>query len=211
MEEILSLVIVILILIIVINFSGTEGFLVSKKSAFDNKNYKVYGGVDDYAEASVIMSKLNKFGNDLIDEMEKSFLKEKNKTKRDLELGKKLTFNLLSRYNYESLQETVPGNGETSFSFKKGKVISLCLRKPSNMKTHDLEILKFVFLHELAHVATRDYIGHSEPFWKNFAFLLKFAEERGLIKPEDYRKTPQKYCGLTVDYNPFYDEKYYYL
>ena len=44
-----------------------------------------------------------------------------------------------------------------------------------------------------------------EEFWENFKFILKNAVSIGIYEPKDYKKKPQKYCGMTITDNPYYD------
>jgi hypothetical protein len=53
-------------------------------------------------------------------------------------------------------------------------------------------------------VATKS-IGHKSEFWENFKFLLEEAKEAGIHDPKDYKKSPEKYCGITIHDNPYYD------
>ena len=48
-------------------------------------------------------------------------------------------------------------------------------------------------------------IGHKKEFWQNFKFLLKNAIQMGIYTPVDYKKSPKKYCGMTITDNPYYD------
>ena len=47
---------------------------------------------------------------------------------------------------------------------------------------------------------------HGDEFWEHFKLLLN---ESIFInyKPKDYSKNPMVYCGVYVDYNPYYDKK----
>ena len=68
----------------------------------------------------------------------------------------------------------------------------------------DEHTLMFVAIHELSHVMTKS-IGHKSDFWQNFKFLLENAKDAGIHSPEDYKKSPQQYCGMTIHDNPYFD------
>ena len=86
-----------------------------------------------------------------------------------------------------------------------GHILSLCLRSGSG-DLHDFETLKFIFLHELTHIAA-DVYQHPTKFWQLFKILLQEAEIAGIYSPIDYGASPIRYCGkLTVSYNPYYDD-----
>jgi hypothetical protein len=110
-------------------------------------------------------------------------------------------------FNPKKVMETLPTSTYTAYSENKGEKIAFCLNKTkkgedSNMI--DEHTLTFVAIHELSHVATKS-IGHKSEFWENFKFLLEEAKEAGIHDPKDYKKSPEKYCGMTIHDNPYYD------
>ena len=110
-------------------------------------------------------------------------------------------------FNPKKVMETLPTSTYTAYSENKGEKIAFCLNKSkkgedSNMI--DEHTLTFVAIHELSHVATKS-IGHKSEFWENFKFLLQEAKEAGIHDPKDYKKAPEKYCGMTIHDNPYYD------
>lgn len=108
-----------------------------------------------------------------------------------------------SRYRSAGLIENKPKDpSQTSYTAGKGQIVALCLRKPNGFV--DMDLIRFVDLHEMAHIGTRAY-GHPEEFWNNFKFLLAEAKEAGFYTPVDYSQKGVMYCGLKVDYNPLYD------
>ena len=68
----------------------------------------------------------------------------------------------------------------------------------------DVNTLTFVAIHELAHIMTVSE-GHKQDFWRNFKFLLEQAKDAQLYRPEDYKRKPKDYCGMTITDNPYYD------
>lgn len=91
---------------------------------------------------------------------------------------------------------------ETS-TLDKGKLIRFCVRNPKTGQTYDSDTLKFVFMHELAHIVTLD-IGHDSPtFWSNFKFLLIFAATMGMYTPVPYDHN-SVYCGVAINSNPYF-------
>ena len=83
--------------------------------------------------------------------------------------------------------------------------MAFCLNTEKNgNQLIDANTLTFVALHELSHIATKS-IGHKEEFWTNFKFLLEEASKIGIYEPIDYKKKPTRYCGTTINDNPYYD------
>lgn len=114
---------------------------------------------------------------------------------------------LLLRYNPDNLIENSPHdpNGDTAYSLDKGETIALCLREVDSNDIHNMNILMFVALHEMAHVAI-NVLDHPLEFWSTFKFLLEEAELANIYTSSNYGINPQYYCGLKVNYNPRYDD-----
>jgi hypothetical protein len=115
------------------------------------------------------------------------------------------TIRLVDGFNPKTISETLPTSELTAFSENKGEKIAFCLNttKEGN-RLIDLNTLTFVALHELSHVCTES-IGHKQEFWQNFKWVLQNAKEAGIYDPIDYKKTPQEYCGMKINDNPYYD------
>jgi hypothetical protein len=113
---------------------------------------------------------------------------------------------LVKNFNPQKVMETLPTSEYTAYSENKGEKLAFCLNreKSDNNNLIDEHTLMFVSIHELSHIMTKS-IGHKSEFWKNFKFLLENAKEAGIHNPEDYKKTPQEYCGMKIHDNPYYD------
>jgi hypothetical protein len=113
---------------------------------------------------------------------------------------------LVAGYNPKAIEETLPTSAYTAYSENKGEKLAFCLnvKKADNDHLIDENTLMFVAIHEMSHIATKS-IGHKNEFWDNFKFLLENAKEAGIHDPQDYKKKPQEYCGMTIKDNPYYD------
>jgi len=113
---------------------------------------------------------------------------------------------LKTGYNPKKIMETLPTSEYTAYSENKGEKIAFCLDAKKNQqgKLIDTNTLTFVALHELAHVATKSE-GHTPEFWENFKFLLTQAEKINIYNPVNYKTSPQAYCGMTINHNPYFD------
>jgi len=107
------------------------------------------------------------------------------------------------RFQPNNIQETSINDSGTSYTIDKGKEMHLCLRDKSNMELHNINILMFVAIHELAHVLSTSY-GHNDEFGENFVFLLKQSIKIGIYNPVDYSQNPEEFCGMNVTSNPLY-------
>jgi len=122
-------------------------------------------------------------------------------------LRKTYVEHLLLKYNYEVIQENDPRvSNSTSFTISKGVAMHLCLRRKENPEELiDDHTLFFVLLHEISHIANYSSIGHGPTFWRVFKFILEEARLAGIHEPAKYAEAPVEYCGLTVDYSPYWD------
>ena len=110
---------------------------------------------------------------------------------------------LKQRFKENNIQETDIADSGTSYSIDKGKEIHLCLRDKESSRLHNINILMFVSIHELAHVMSESY-GHNGEFGTNFKYLLTQAVKLGLYNNVDYSKNPEQFCGMKVDANPLF-------
>ena len=95
------------------------------------------------------------------------------------------------------IYETSLTSEYTSYSINKGEELVFCLRSKSSFKLHDINLLAYVAVHELAHTACPD-TGHTPLFNKIFKFLLERAMEIHVYYYEDYANHPIEYCGMKL-------------
>jgi WLM domain-containing protein len=202
-------------------------------SMVDGRTYPVLSEYKDREEAANIIGHMNVFTVNLILLMKQNYIElsepvpiysnfNKNNSENNSEnenipvnfleieqykKGRILTNILINKFNPNSLKENEPRSlDKTSFTVNKGEIISLCLREKQSGKNsfHDLNILKFVLLHELSHIVTPE-LQHTPLFWTNFKFLLEFCEKYKIYISPNYTKDNFNYCGLTVTYTPIND------
>lgn len=113
---------------------------------------------------------------------------------------------LVKNFNPKKIMETLPTSKHTAYSENKGEKIAFCVtrEKEGDDTLIDDGTLMFVALHEISHVATKS-IGHNDEFWTNFKFILTVAKEAGIYDPVDYKKKPERYCGMNISDNPYFD------
>ena len=114
---------------------------------------------------------------------------------------------LKNGFNPKKIMETLPTSSFTAYSENKGEKLAFCLdtQKNGNGNLIDMNTLTFVALHELAHVCTKS-VGHTPEYWENFKFLLVQGEKINIYKPVDYSKNPKRYCGMSINHNPYFDK-----
>lgn len=198
-------IVIIIVLIIIIIYQIREFFPsdpLSKTNYVatkDNKRFRVHDHFNNSQEAANLLSFLDDRATDLIRGLQRQY-------GNDSGMAGNATRRLLARYNPDNLVESSPNGSQkdTSYSIDKGAIIAMCLRsRDGTYRLHDKNILTFVLIHELAHVAA-DVNDHPPEFWQIFQFLLKEAEKNKVIRNMDYSKNPVEYCGLKVDFNPYF-------
>jgi len=98
------------------------------------------------------------------------------------------------------IYENDPESKLTSFSVNKGEEIAFCLRSKKSNELHQLNLIMYVALHEMAHIACPE-IGHGQLFKKIFKFLTNIAIELKLYKLDNYESNPVEYCGMMLSSN----------
>ena len=98
------------------------------------------------------------------------------------------------------IYETDFNSNLTSYSVNKGEELSICLKSKKTGNFHDINLLMYVVIHEMAHFACPE-IGHGSLFKKIFKKLVEVAIENNLYKYDDYNKNPLEYCGMELNSN----------
>jgi len=187
------LIICITILIFFIKLIYEPFKIISVISTYDQKEYQVQDTFNDPHEAANHIANLRHRIENFLD-----FLKDKYQDDKRVK-------RLITKFDPNVIRETEDEENSTSFTINKGEEIHLCLRsKDGERDLHDLNLLTFVVIHELAHIMSLT-LGHNQEFKDNFKFLLQNATEAKIYYPIDYSEQPNKYCGLTVKNNPMFN------
>lgn len=95
------------------------------------------------------------------------------------------------------IYENDPHSQLTSFSVNKGEEIAFCLKSKKTGQIHQLNLLMYVALHEMAHIACPE-IGHGDLFKKIFKFLTEIAIKINIYQLDNYDEKPVEYCGMML-------------
>lgn len=95
------------------------------------------------------------------------------------------------------IYETDPESNLTSYSVNKGEELSVCLKSKKTGKLHEINLLMYVVIHEMAHFACHE-IGHGELFKKIFRKFAQEAIKIGIYKKEYFESNPVEYCGMVL-------------
>lgn len=152
-------------------------------SKVDNRRYLVRK-LADRQEAADYLARINQDLTKLVQHMMAKYPQDQNVS------------TLYQRYSPDSISEGSPESGYTSYSINKGERIILCIRQTDNAFV-EKNVVMYVAIHELAHIMTPE-IGHTDSFWANFRRLLNDAVSIGLYKKQNYKVTPEDYCGIKI-------------
>lgn len=175
--------------------AGSHFPTVSVTSSVDGKRYRVRD-LPDKQQAADMMARTRVRLTRLCDALEKKY--------PDKDQVRQMVQNF--RSDPERFLESTPDEEHTSSTVNKGESIHICLRQRDgpDERLVDENVIMFVALHEMAHIATRS-IGHGPDFWNNFGWLLKEAEGMGLYRYTDFSAHPVSYCGVYITDSPQYD------
>lgn len=186
MGEEFWLCVLIIMVVLLVAFSWLENFnTVEVKSSLDGNEYNVQEDLHCPKCAADLLAKVNQNTKRLI---------------KLLDPKDPRTQRIKNRYNPENVFEGRPNGGsDTSYSLNKGQKIVYCLRSARNAdKLHDLNLVQYVAIHELGHLASTGW-GHGPEFRTNFSWLLREANKHGIWRYENYRRYPKEYCGIMIN------------
>ncbi len=191
----LALFILTLILVslsIYLYFNYTYPDMTYIKSDVDG-NYYLVRNTDDKNQAANMLAKIH------LDILKLSNFLEKNKNNDKYKEYKEYIELLHKKSPSIILVESTQDSAYTSYSVNKGEQIVFCLRtKRTGNEIHDYNLVMYVVLHEISHVACPVYDNHGPLFRKIFAFLTKEAINLGIYKRIDFNSKSENYCGMEI-------------
>ena len=181
-----------LLVFVVLAMTGVNYYIKNKdavvvESKIDGKKYRV-DGRNNPQESANLLAEINIDILKLINHL---------KSNDDSSIQR-----LCKGYNPNRLGENLEFKSYKAYSLNKGEEIVLCLHDKDGRLITDKNTMKFVLIHELAHIMTLEN-GHPPIFWKNMGYLLKEANSIGIYDAIDYSKNPVDYCGVLVDKTPY--------
>ena len=189
MNEITLIVITITILIIFYYYNKKD--ICYYKSSIDEKFYLVRN-IKDKNKASYMIGKIVKDLKLLTNTCKRNIKKFPHM---------KLYINRMhNRINGIIFRESSAYSPYTSYTINKGDEMVLCLRSKRTNKIHNYNILIYVAIHEIGHVACPE-IGHTKLFFKINKFLLEQAIESNIYTYDNYNINNKSYCGMNIGNN----------
>lgn len=98
------------------------------------------------------------------------------------------------------IYETDFNSSYTSYAVNKGEEIAFCIRCKPSGELHNINLLMYVAVHEMAHTACSEN-GHTALFNYIFKFMLNKAVDIKLYTYENYQTNPVTYCGMNLHTN----------
>lgn len=183
------LILFIACVFVLVYFKYNYNDMTYAKSDIDNSYYLVRN-VNDKQQAANTLAKIKKNLIDLSDH-----LYSNNTDKEYTQYVDRLNQKVKNIIFVESTHDSI----YTSYSINKGEQIVFCLRSRKLFNSlHDLNLMMYVALHEISHVACPIYDNHGPLFKKIFSFILNHAEVINIYKRKNYRENPEEYCGLII-------------
>ena len=108
-----------------------------------------------------------------------------------------LQLNQYFNENRTTIYETDPKSNHTSYSVNKGEELSFCLKSKNTGSVHNINLLMYVALHEMAHIACPE-IDHTELFKRIFKLFVSEAIKIGIYNKINFANNPTEYCGMTL-------------
>jgi predicted metal-dependent hydrolase len=188
MKETILIAIIIIFIYIFLFYNKKNVVLVPGKES--NNKYLVYND-EKKVESAVLLEQITNNMFKLRDHLHNNINKYPEYDKYIKQLYRNLNKNKTLIY------ENDPNSKLTSFSINKGEEIAFCLKSKKTGEIHQLNLLMYVAIHEMAHIACPE-IGHGALFKKIFRFLTEVSMEIGVYSKENYESKPVEYCGMVL-------------
>ena len=169
---------------------------------YNKKNVVLITGSDNFTKFLVYNDEQKNESAKLLEEITNNMFKLKDYLYQNIEKFpemreyiKQLNRNLDKERTL--IYENDPKSELTSFSVNKGEEIALCLKSKKTGSIHNINLMMYVTIHEMAHIACPE-IGHGDLFKKIFKFLCEQGIVIGVYKYDDYENNPIEYCGMML-------------
>ena len=199
MRNLTLFMILLVMLFMVSGYLRKIRYLTKVISSVDNREYLVRS-LPDKKEAANMLANLSHDLQKLCNHCQQISDNEGSEEKKNYNRAIK---RLNDNFKRDRIIEHIPGNRYIAHSVDKGREISICIRDSKDKKFMDNNTIRFVAIHELAHLMTAEN-GHPPIFWEHMKYLLERANDLSMYQPVDYSTSPVVYCGYTIDQSPLF-------
>jgi hypothetical protein len=197
------LILALITIVIIMYYDVGQRDMVYVKSDIDNISYMVRNQKDKKVSANFLAKlKANIYA---ISQYTMNKIKDNKTAKmsRYIEF-KPYILQLNEKIKNVVIKESSSNSVYTSYTVNKGEEIIFCIRSKSittylqNNNIHDFNLVMYVLLHEISHVACPEY-NHTPLFKKIFRFICEEAIEMGIYTKIDFVSSPKEYCGMSIN------------
>lgn len=194
--------IILLVFIVILYLRAGDRNMIYVISDVDNKLYMVRNN-NDKQQAANLLGTINKNINNISEYMYNN-LDNTNNSKKQL-YNEFKPYILRLKYGIEGIiiKESSEDSKYTSYTINKGEQIIFCIRSKlvdkyiNTSSIHDINLIMYVVLHEISHIACPEF-GHPPLFKHIFDFFCDEAQDMGIYKKINFKKSPTEYCGMTI-------------
>jgi len=199
----LILILIILTIILILYYNIGARNMTYVKSDIDNQQYMVRNQKDKNLAANI----LARLKSNILELTKYMNMKLENPKYKDLAKYtefKPYILQLKDKIQNVVVKESDANTVYTSYTINKGEQIIFCIRSKSistilnSTDIHDLNLIMYVALHEISHVACPEY-NHTPLFKKIFRFFCEEAIEMGIYKKIEFNISPKEYCGMKIN------------
>lgn len=190
MDSIKITIIIVIIIVTLLFAKLSKKEVIYVQSDVDNNKYLVRD-LPDKQMASNMLARIKMNLSILVNELN-------NKKNTEYIEYKPYIEQLYDKFDKIVINESSEDSIYTSYSVNKGEQIVFCLRSKINKNDiHPINLVMYVALHEISHVACPEY-GHTLLFKKIFAFFTIVAIKINIYQYIKFSEQPTEYCGLTI-------------
>ena len=189
---------IITIIVVIYRFIKKNDNMTYVKSFVDNEYYLVRNRPDKQNAANLLAT-LKKNIATLVDTL---YGNMKVSTDPEYEKNKPYIIRLKERTKNMIITESSENSIYTSYCINKGEEIVFCIRSKAltralSSNIHDVNLLMYVALHEISHIACPE-MNHTPLFKQIFKFICEEAIKQNLYTKIDFKYSPREYCGMTI-------------
>lgn len=190
MDSIKITIIIVIVIVTLLFVKLSKKEVIYVQSDVDNNKYLVRD-LPDKQMASNMLARIKMNLSILVNELN-------NKKNTEYIEYKPYIEQLYDKFDKIVINESSEDSIYTSYSVNKGEQIVFCLRSKINKNDiHPINLVMYVALHEISHVACPEY-GHTLLFKKIFAFFTTVAIKINIYQYIKFSEQPTEYCGLTI-------------
>jgi hypothetical protein len=193
-ERMFETIILIFLVMFIIIYKQKYISPVVAIEAFNNQAYLV-NDLPDSQEAANMLARVMLTLAKLVDLIVENYDQGKRTPTDDKYI--KYVRRIKRRLPNVKISENPTNSNYTSYSINKGEELVFCIRNKINFKIHDINVILYVAVHEIAHIGCPE-VGHTDLFTEINMYLLSKAVCYGLYKYVDYFYSHEDYCGMTL-------------